>query len=99
MSIRHRNKIKQATWRTHGYIIDLKSQMNVELSTSNQYHQFDLDKLFTILEIFTGFRCGTLMSNRWRLNKGVSIGILMSFIISRTQPRDSKNLKNEQINK
>ena len=54
-SIRHWNKIKKATSRTHWYFIDFQGHIDVELSTSNWCHSLHLDSPFIIDEISTNF--------------------------------------------
>ena len=52
---------------------DIECQIDVNLSTSNQYHCFDVDLRFTIHEISMNFRCGVSLLNQWQMDEDVSI--------------------------
>ena len=59
-SKRHR----KITWRNNRYFSDSESQIDVEVSTSNRCHTFDVNSHFIIDEPSTDFRRVILMSNR-----------------------------------
>ena len=65
-SIRRRNDTEKSTWRTH-----------VEIAALNRWHNFNVDSLFKIDEIWTNFPRGISTSNgdRWRIDEDVSIGL------------------------
>ena len=73
-SIRRRNDIEKSTWRTHRYFVDFESQIHVKISTLNRCHNFRVDSPFKIDKISRNFPGGVLTSNRWRIDKDVSIG-------------------------
>ena len=73
-SIRRRNDIEKSTCRTHQYFGNFESWIHVEISTSNRYHNFHVDSPFKINVISTNFPRGMSTSNRWRIDKDVSIG-------------------------
>ena len=73
--IRRQNDIEKSMWRNHRYFIDFESRIRVEISTSNQCHNFHVDSPLKIGEISTNFPRGISTSNRWRINKHVSIGL------------------------
>ena len=81
--IRHRNDIEENMWRTHQHLIDSESRINIELSTSNRCHSFQVDSPFIIGEISADFQHGILMSNRQRVDKDAPIGynIFQSILI------------------
>ena len=79
-SIWRRNDIENSTWRTHLYFVDFESRIHVEISTSNQCHNFHVDSLFKINVISTNFPRGISTSNRWRINEDVCIGVFSHFI-------------------
>ena len=78
-SIRRQNNVEKSMWRTHRYLVEFESRIHVEISTSNQCHNFHVDSPFKIYVISTNFPRGISMSNRWRIDEDVSIG-LMSFL-------------------
>ena len=80
-SIRRRNDTEKSTWRTHRYCVDFESQIHVEKSTSNRYHNFHVDSPFKIDVISTNFPRGISMSNRWRIDEDVSMGYLCRNLI------------------
>ena len=73
-SIRHRNNIEKSTWKTHRYLVDFESPIHVQISASNQCHDFQVDSRCKIDEISTNFPRGISTSNRWRIDEDVSIG-------------------------
>ena len=73
-SIWRRNDIEKSTWRTHRYFVDFESRIHVEISTSNRCHNFHVDSPFKIDVASTNFARGISTSNRWRIDKDVSIG-------------------------
>ena len=73
--IRRQNDIEKSMWRNHRYFSDFESRIRVEISTSNQCHNFHVDSPLKIGEISTNFPRGISTSNRWRINKHVSIGL------------------------
>ena len=75
-SIRRRNDIEKSTWRTHRYFVDFESRIHVEISTSNRCHNFHVDSPFKIDVISTNFPRGISTSNRWRIDKDATIGLL-----------------------
>ena len=79
-SIRRRSDSEKSTWRTHQYFVDFESRIHVEISTSNRCHNFHVDSPFQIDVISTNFPRGILTSNRWRVDKGVSIGCTIRII-------------------
>ena len=79
-SIWRRNDIEKSTWRTHRYFVDFESRIHVEISTSNQCHNFHVDSPFKIIVISTNFPRGISTSNRWRINEDVCIGVFSHFI-------------------
>ena len=64
-SIRRRNDIEISTWRTHRYFVDFESQIHVEISMSNQCHNFYVDLPLKIDVISTNVSRGISMLNRW----------------------------------
>ena len=74
MLIPHQSNIEKSTWRSHQYFVDFESGIHVEISTSNRCHNFHMDLPFKIEEISTNFPRRVSMSNRWQINKDVSIG-------------------------
>ena len=54
MLVRHRNNIEKTMWKTHQCFIDFESQMDIELSTANQY-LFPKDLPFIINELLPDF--------------------------------------------
>ena len=83
-SIRCRNDIEKSTWRTHRYFIDFESGIHVEISTSNRCHNVLVDSPFKINVISTNFPLEISTSNRWRIDKDVSIGFSLdpSFLLT-----------------
>ena len=75
-----RNDIEKPTWRTHRYFVDFESRINVEIFTSNRCHNFHWDSPFKIDVISTNFPRGILTSNRWQIDKDVSIGLRHSSV-------------------
>ena len=75
-----RNNIEKSTWRIHGYFVDFESRINVEIFTSNRCHNFHWDSPFKIDVISTNFPRGILTSNRWQIDKDVSIGLRHSSV-------------------
>lgn len=73
MLVRHRNNIEKTMWKTHQCFIDFESQMDIELSTANQY-LFPKDLPFIINELLPDFWHGISMLNQWWIDKDVSIG-------------------------
>ena len=73
-SIRRRNNVEKPTWRTHRYYVDFESRIHVEISTSNECHNFPVDSPFKIDVISTNFPRGISTSNRWRIDEDASIG-------------------------
>ena len=73
-SILRRNNVEKSTWRTHRYIVDFESRINVEISTSNRCHNFHVNSPLKIDEISTNFPRGISTLNRWQIDKDVSIG-------------------------
>ena len=57
-SIRRRNNIEKSRQRTHWYIVDFESRFHVEISTSNQCHNFHVDSPFRFDEISVNFPRG-----------------------------------------
>ena len=58
-SIRHWNDIEKSTWRTHRYLVDFESQIQVKISTSNRCNNFHVDSPFKTDEISTKFHVET----------------------------------------
>ena len=77
MSIQHRNDIEKSTWRTHQYFIDFESRIDMELSTSNRCHLFQVDSTFINDEVSTNFRRGISMSSDGKSTKLCPLGNLM----------------------
>ena len=73
-SIRYRNEIEKFTWRTHRYFVDFESRINVEISTSNRCHNFNVNSPLKMDEISTNFPSGISTLDRWQIDKDVSIG-------------------------
>ena len=76
-SIRRRNDIEKSTWRTHRYFVDFESRIHVEIPMSNRCHNFHVDSPFKIDKISTNFPRGISTSNRWRIDEGVSLELLL----------------------
>ena len=75
MSIRHRYDIKKIHVKNSSTFSRIwKSNPHRKISTSNQCHNFHVDSLFIIDEILTNCLQGISTSNRWRIDKDVSIG-------------------------
>ena len=96
-SIRSRNDIEKSTWRTHRYFVDFESRIHVEISTSNRCHNFHVDSPFKIDVISRNFPHGILTSNRWQIDKDVSIGFLpcvdsQSFLVRKRLQNCVRNL-------
>ena len=91
-SIWRQNDIAKSTWRTHRYFVDFESRIHVEISTSNRCHNFHVDSPFKINVISTNFPRWISMSNRWRIDKDVSIGKL-----SKLHTRERRVLGNTSI--
>ena len=73
-SIRCRSNVEKSMWKTHQYFVHFESQIHVETSTSNRCHIFHVDSPFKMYVISTNFPRGISTSNRWRIDKDVSIG-------------------------
>ena len=73
--IGHQIDIEKSAWKTHRYFVDFERRIHVEISMSNQCNKFHMDSPFKIDEISTNFPRGSSMSNQWRIDKDVSIGI------------------------
>ena len=73
-SIWRRNDMQKSMWRTHWYFADFESRIHIEISTSNQCHNFHVDSLFKIYVTSTIFPCGISTSNQWRIDEDVPIG-------------------------
>ena len=58
-SIWRRNDIEKSTWRTHRYLVDFESQIQVKISTSNRCNNFHVDSPFKTDEISTKFHVET----------------------------------------
>ena len=93
-SIWRRNDIEKSTWRTHQYFVDFESRIQVEISTLNWCHNFKVDSSFKIIVISTNFPRGISMSNRWRIDEDVSIGLCHAYIIDY---RTKENFKNYEF--
>ena len=76
--IRRQNDIEKSMWRNHRYFIDFESRIRVEISTSNQCHNFHVDSPFKIDVTSTNFPRGISTSNRWRIDENVSIVLALS---------------------
>ena len=76
--IRCRNDVEKSTWRTHRYFFDFESRIRVEISTSNQCHNFHVDSPFKIDVTSTNFPREISTSNRWRIDENVSIVLALS---------------------
>ena len=74
-SIWRQNDIAKSTWRTHRYFVDFESRIHVEIPTSNRCHNFHVDSSFKIDVISTNFPRGISISNWWRIDDDVSIGL------------------------
>ena len=74
-SIRRRNDIEKSTRKTQWYFIDFESGIHVETSTSKRCHNLHVDSSFKIDVILTNFPRRISMSNRWRFDEDVSIGL------------------------
>ena len=82
-SIRRQNDIEKSKWNNHWYFIGFESRIHVEISSSNWYHNFNVDSPFKIDVISTNFPSGISPLNQWRINKDVSNGILLwTYVIS-----------------
>ena len=81
-SIRRRNNVKKSTWKTHRYFVDFESRIHVEISMSNRCNNFHVDSPFKIDVISTNFPRGISTSNRWRIDKDVSIGLSLSISLN-----------------
>ena len=90
-----RNNVEKSTWKTHRYFVDFESRIHVEISTSNRCHNFHLDSPFKIDVISTHFPRGISTSNRWRIDKDVSIGLffIIVFILIFTAINQIMSLK------
>ena len=75
--IRRRSDIEKFTWRTHRYFVTFESQIHVEMSTSNQCHNFHVDSPFKIDVISTNFPPGILTWDRRQINEDVFIVLAM----------------------
>ena len=73
-SIQRQNDKEKSTWRTHRYFVDFESPIHVEMYTSNRCHSFHMDSSFKIDVISMNFPRGISTSNRWRIDKDMSIG-------------------------
>ena len=93
-SIWRRNDIEKSTWRTHRYFVDFESRIQVEISTLNRCHNFKVDSPFKINVISTNFPRGISMSNRWRIDEDVSIGLCHAYIMDY---RTKENFKNYEF--
>ena len=80
MSIRHQNDIEKSTCKTHLYFVDFESRIHVEVSMSNQCHNFHVNSPFKIDEISTNFPPGI-----WTINsestKMCPLGILLVILL------------------
>ena len=80
MSIRHQNDIEKSTCKTHLYFVDFESRIHVEVSMSNQCHNFHVNSPFKIDEISTNFPPGI-----WAINsestKMCPLGILLVILL------------------
>ena len=56
---------------------NFERRIDVELSTLNDYHPFDVGLTFIIDEISSDFRSGISISNRWRTIEDVLRILLM----------------------
>ena len=65
MLILRQHDIQKSTWRTHSYLVDFESRINLKISASNQCHNFHMDLPVKIDEISTNFPREILTSNRW----------------------------------
>ena len=74
-SNRRRNDIEKSMWKTHQYFVDFENQVHVEIPTSNRYHNFHVVSPFKIDKILTNFPRGISTSNRWQIDKDVSIWV------------------------
>ena len=72
-SIRCWNNIEKSTLRTHRCFVDFESWIHVEISTSNQCHNFHVDSPFKIDEISANFPRGISTSVPWRIDEDVSM--------------------------
>ena len=90
-----RNNVEKSTWKTNRYFVDFESRIHVEISTSNRCHNFHLDSPFKIDVISTHFLRGISTSNRWRIDKDVSIGLffIIVFILIFTAINQIMSLK------
>ena len=75
-SIWRRNNTEKPMWRTHRYFVDF------EISTSNRCHNFHVDSPFKIDIISTNFPRGISTWNWWPLDEDVSIGYLLSYLLT-----------------
>ena len=83
-SIGRRNDIEKSTRRTHRYFVNFESRIQVEISTSNRCHNFQVVSPFKIDEISTNFPRGISTLNRWQIDEDVSIGMLLTSSIKYT---------------
>ena len=62
MLIQHRNSTEKTFWRTYQHFINFESQIQIELSTLNSRHYFNVILTFVMIDISTNFRRGFSMS-------------------------------------
>ena len=93
MPIRHRNNIEISMWKNRWYFINFESQIDVELNTWNWCHLFDVDLPSITDETSTNFQRGVSMSNRWRIDEDVSIGLLLRPLLWNIQNRNVSKLR------
>ena len=80
ISVWHRNNIKKTTWKNRWFFIGFDSRIDIELSTWNRCHLFEVDSAFIIAEILTNFLRGIPMWNGWWMDEDVSIGLKLHLI-------------------
>ena len=95
-SIRSQNNVEKSTWRNR-YFVDFESRIPIKTSTSNRCHNFHVDSPFKIDVISRNFPHGILTSNRWQIDKDVSIGFLpcvdsQSFLVRKRLQNCVRNL-------
>ena len=71
--IRRRNVIEISTLRTQQYFVDFENRIHVEISTLNHCQNFHVDSPFKINVISANVLREISTSNRWRIDKDVSI--------------------------
>ena len=72
---------EKSTWKTNRYFVNFEIRIQVEISTSNHYHNFHVDSPFKISEISANFPWGISTSNRWKIDEDVSIEAQVGFFL------------------